>query len=187
MRQLIMWNLITLDGYFEGEKAWDLAFHELAWGRELQELSMEQLQSADMIVFGANTYRGMADYWTSAEGMAEGETAAYMNKLPKVVCSRTLDSAKWEPATIVRDAVAELPKLKREGDGSMFVFGSGILSASLMRAHLFDEYRLCVVPVVLGQGSRLFSEDLPLQELKLREARPLETGGVVLRYAAAHK
>lgn len=62
MRKLIMWNLISLDGYFEGEKKWDLSFHGLVWGKELEELSLTQLRSADYLVFGATTYQGMAEY-----------------------------------------------------------------------------------------------------------------------------
>jgi hypothetical protein len=50
MRKLIMWNLISLDGYFEGETSWDLDFHELAWGKELEDFSIMQLRSADMLV-----------------------------------------------------------------------------------------------------------------------------------------
>jgi dihydrofolate reductase len=180
-----MWNLLSLDGYFEGAKAWDLAFHELAWGKELEELSLEQLRSADMIVYGAKTYRGMADYWTSAAGEAEGEIAGYMNRLPKVVCSSTLQAADWANTTIVRKAETELPALKQQGDGKMFVFGSSILSAALMKASLFDEYRLCIAPVFLGKGRRLFNEGLPFRGLQLREARGLQTGGIVLRYAAS--
>jgi dihydrofolate reductase len=183
MRKLIMWNVISLDGYFEGEKAWDLDFHNLAWGKELEDLSIEQLKSADMIIYGEKTYKGMADYWTTAEG----ETAEYMNKIRKVVCSSTLKTATWSNTTIVKDAVTEIPKLKQEGNGNMFVFGSGILSESLMKANLYDEYRLCVVPVFLGKGRRLFSEGLPYQELKLLEARPLQTGGIILRYATVSK
>ena len=182
MRKLIMWNVITLDGYFEGENAWDLSFHDLVWGKELEEISIEQLKSADMLVFGGNTYKGMADYWTKAEG-AEGEVAEYMNRLPKIVCSRTLATADWNNTTIVRDAITELPKLKQAGDGTMFVFGSGNLSESLIKAKLFDEYRLCVAPVFLGKGRRLFNEGLLYQELKLLETRSLKTGGVILRYA----
>lgn len=41
-----MWNVVTLDGYFEGEKNWDLSFHELVWGKELEDFSNEQLKSA---------------------------------------------------------------------------------------------------------------------------------------------
>ncbi len=64
----------------------------------------------------------------------------------------------------------------------MFVFGSAILSRSLMDAGLFDEYRLCVAPVLLGRGRRLFESGLAYQELMLLEARQLSAGGVILKY-----
>src|SRR5688572_23944256 len=41
MAKLIGWNLVTVDGYFEGAKKWDLDFHNLAWGPELERLSEE--------------------------------------------------------------------------------------------------------------------------------------------------
>ncbi len=178
MKKLIMWNLITLDGYFEGEKPWDLTFHETVWDTELEDFSDEQLASADALVFGENTYKGMADYWSTAEG----KIAEKMNAIHKIVCSPTLENATWNNTTIVRDAVAEIQKLKRKGDGTMLVFGSGVLSESLMKANLFDEYRLCIAPVFLGKGRRLFGEGLPQQKLKLLEARPLQSGGVILKY-----
>ncbi len=62
MRKLILWNVITLDGYFEGNEPWDLSFHETVWGPELEQLSIEQLQAADYLVFGRLTYEGMAAY-----------------------------------------------------------------------------------------------------------------------------
>ncbi len=179
-----MWNVISLDGYFEGTKAWDLDFHKSVFGKELRDYSIEQLQTADMLVFGRKTYEGMASYWANAEADPdEGETAKYMNKLSKIVCSTSLKNADWKNTTIVRDAVTELPKLKREGDGNIFVFGSGELSASLMQAGLFDEYRLCVAPVFLGTGRRLFTDGLPYQKLQLLSERRLQTGGVILMYA----
>ncbi len=184
MKKLIMWNVITLDGYFEGSESWDLEFHESVWGKELQDYVVEQLKTADVLIFGGNTYKGMADYWTKAEGEPE---AKYMNDMPKIVCSTTLKTAEWNNTKIVSDAVSELRKLKQEGDGNMFVFGSGILSESLMKANLFDEYRLCVAPVFLGEGRRLFNEGIPYQKLKLIKERTLETGGVILMYAPASK
>ena len=45
-----MWNLITLDGYFEGDKNWDLSFHDTIWGPELEKISIEQLKAADYLV-----------------------------------------------------------------------------------------------------------------------------------------
>ena len=55
-----MWNLITLDGYFEGTENWDLDWHEYVWGEELERLSIEQLRSAEFLLFGRVTYEGMA-------------------------------------------------------------------------------------------------------------------------------
>lgn len=180
-----MWNVITLDGFFEGSKSWDLDFHQTVWGDELEKYSIEQLQTADMLVFGGKTYEGMADYWTATKD--EGEVTKFMNELPKIVCSSTLKTADWNNTTIIKDAVAEIPKLKQQGDGNMFVFGSANLSESLMKADLFDEYRLCVAPVFLGNGKRLFNEGLPYQKLKLLSERRLQSGGVIVMYAPVSK
>lgn len=182
MRKLIMWNVVSLDGCYEGKKAWDLDFHQLVWGKELEDYSIEQLKTADMLVFGRKTYEGMADYWVKAEGQPEAEP---MNQIKKVVCSTTLETADWNNTTIIKDALAEIPKLKQQGDGNMFVFGSGELSESLMKSGLFDEYRLCVAPVFLGTGKKLFNEGLPYQELKLVQEQKLQTGGIILMYVPA--
>ena len=106
-----------------------------------------------------------------------------MNSIAKIVCSSTLPKADWNNSTIVRDAATEIPQLKEQGDKNMFVFGSGKLSETLMKERLFDEYRLLIAPVFLGKGRRLFPEGLPHQKLTLLEARPLTTGGIILRYA----
>ncbi len=181
MRKLIMWNVITLDGYFEGEKKWDLSFHNVIWNDEVEQFGLEQLRNADMLVFGKTTYEGMAAYWQTAKD--EGETTEYMNSIRKIVCSHSLQTADWNNTEIVRDAALEIPKLKEEGDGDMFVFGSGNLSQTLTKEGLFDEYRLLVAPVILGKGNPLFPSGVPSQKFTLLEDRPLKTGGIILRYA----
>ena len=181
MKKLIMWNVVTLDGRFEGEKPWDLAFHELVWGPEVEALSLEQLEEASMLVFGERTYTGMAEYWVKASG-DDAPVAPQMNSISKIVCSTTLETAEWNNTTIVRDAVGDIQRLKEEEGGPMFVFGSGILSESLMSAGLFDEIRLCVAPTILGKGRLLFTDANQSRNLKLLEAKPLQNGGVILRY-----
>lgn len=179
MRKLIMWNLITLDGYFEGEKNWDLPWHERVWGEELERISIEQLESADMLLFGRVTYEGMAAYWQTAEG----KIAQYMNSLPKVVCSRTLETAAWNNTTrITGNVVEEVARLKQQGNGNIFVFGSANLSKTLVNGGLFDEYRIGIAPVIHGRGKLLFSDGLNPQELVLLDTRPLSNGCVILRY-----
>lgn len=180
MRALIMWNLLTLDGYFEGEKKWDLDWHLSVWGDELERLSIQQLDAADLLVFGRVTYEGMAAHWRSAQG----EIARRMNRIPKVVFSRTLTQADWENTTLVReDAVEAVRALKREGDRPMFVFGSADLSRTLIEADLYDEYRLLIAPVVWGRGSTLFGRGLEHKSMRLLETRAVAKGGVILRYA----
>ena len=64
MRRLVVWNLMTLDGYFEGRNPWDLGFHETAWGDELEAFSLEQGKEIGTLLFGRRTYEGMAGYWS---------------------------------------------------------------------------------------------------------------------------
>ena len=181
MRRLVMWNLQTLDGYFEGKAPWDLEFHEAAWGDELQRFSLEQAKEVGILLYGRATYEGMAKYWTTATG----PTADFMNEVPKVVFSRTLDAATWKNARLVRrEAPDEVEELKRGEGKDLFVFGSAKLCDSLIRHDLYDELRICVAPVVLGTGVPLFKPGSPRQNLTLLQARPLATGGVILRYAA---
>src|SRR5262245_41047465 len=137
MGKLIMWNVITLDGYFDGEKNWDLSFHEIVWGQELEKLSLEQLNEAAFLVFGRVTYAGMAEYWKTEKG----EIADFMNSLPKIVCSRTLASAEWNNTTLIKENVAdEIAKLKAKSNKNLYVFGSADLSATFINENLFDEY-----------------------------------------------
>jgi dihydrofolate reductase len=142
MRTLIMWNVMTLDGYFEGSQSWDLSFHTIIWGPELEKLSLEQLQSADYLVFDRATYKGMAAYWTSAEA-EDQEIARLMNSLPKLVFSKTLKTADWNNTTIIRDnASEEIQKLKDLGGKDLYIFGSANLSETFIKDNLIDEYRI---------------------------------------------
>ncbi|HCY76785.1 MAG TPA: riboflavin biosynthesis protein RibD [Ignavibacteriales bacterium] len=185
MRKLIMWNIITLDGYFEGNKNWELPFHELVWGEELEKLSLEQLHSADYLVFGRVTYEGMAAYWTKAleENIEQGEIAELMNKIPKLVFSKTLKSVEWNNSTLIKEnASAEISKLKSQGNGDMYVFGSANLSETFINDNLFDEYRIGIAPVILGSGRPLFSQGISSINLSLISTQQLSNGGVVLKF-----
>ena len=175
-----MWNMVTLDGFFEGRNPWEIDWHETFWGEELEEMSLEQLRSADMLLFGRVTYQGMAAYWTTEEGAI----AEFMNRIPKVVFSRTLEAATWNNSRLVRsDAEEEVAKLKQEPGKDMLIFGSAHLSAGLMEAGLIDEYRLGLSPLILARGNPLFTPMPRRIRMKLLEARPLKSGCIILRYA----
>ncbi len=179
-----MWNLVTLDGFFEGPKSWELDWHDSVWGDELERYSIEQSKSTGMLLFGRVTYEGMASYWPSQKG----EIADFMNTIPKIVFSKTMKKAEWNNTTLVKgNALEEVAKLKRQPGKNMFVFGSANLSSTLLEHDLFDEIDLALAPVILGRGNPLFKASPDRLKMKLLEARPLKSGGVILRYEPERK
>ncbi len=176
-----MWNLVSLDGFFEGPKSWEIDWHEYSWGEELEQLSIRQLQAADTLLFGRLTYQGMTQYWPSATG----DVAEIMNGIAKVVFSRTLEKADWGNTTLIRSqADSAVREMKQKQGKDMLIFGSANLSSTLMQSGLIDEYRLGIVPVVLGGGSPLFKPGAGRKHMKLLEATPLGSGCIILRYGA---
>jgi dihydrofolate reductase len=179
-RRLIQWNLMTLDGGFDGAQPWELDFHLTAWGEELEQFSLEQGRQIGTLLFGRSTYEGMAAHWTRETGAI----ADMMNNMPKVVFSNTLRSADWNNTRLIAGEAADaVAAMKREEGKDLYIFGSAKLCDGLMRRGLFDEYRICLAPIVLDSGVPLFKPGVQRHYLKLLEARPLKTGAVVLRYA----
>jgi dihydrofolate reductase len=135
-----------------------------------------------MLLFGRLTYQGMAGFWQTATG----EVAELMNSIPKVVFSRTLESADWDNSRLVKtNAEQEVARLKQQPGKDLFIFGSADFSSALMKAGLIDEYRLGLNPILLGGGNPLFKPMPERMRMKLLEARPLESGCLILRYQPA--
>lgn len=180
MARLIIWNVMSLDGAFEGSEPWDLSMHETVWGPELERLSKEQLAASTLLLFGRRTYEGMAAYWRDETGdIADG-----MNAAAKAVVSTTLESADWNNSRLLR-SVDDVKALKQEPDQkNIFVFGSARLTSSLRQAGLIDEYRICIAPLLLGKtgGAPMFKPTDERERLDLIQARPIAGGGVLLFY-----
>jgi dihydrofolate reductase len=182
MRRLVLWSLVTLDGCFEGPEKWDLSFHEVAWGPELEAFSLEQADEIGVLLFGRVTYEGMAAHWRGAEGAI----AEFMNGVRKVVVSTTLEEAGWENTELLSEGVvAGIRRMKDHGGGAagdLFVFGSAELSATLLDAGLVDEIRLGLVPVVLGRGTPFFKPRRASLQMDHVGTRPLGRNCTLLRY-----
>jgi dihydrofolate reductase len=176
MRKLIKWNMVTLDGMFEGPNK-DISW--FVFNDEAEKYVLETQANADTLLFGRVTYELMAGYWPTAEGAI----AEFMNRVQKVVFSRTLSGVDWNNTKLIRDnAAEEVAKIKRSPGGDIFVFGSADFSQTLMRHGLVDEYRFGINPVVLGKGVPFFKGGEKQTGLKLIETRPLNSGLVILHY-----
>lgn len=179
MRKIIVWDLMTLDGYFEGAKPWDLGFHDLVWGEELEDFVIKQSTDIGTLLFGRKTFEGMADYWSKAEG----SIADFMNSTEKVVVSDTPIKISWNNSTLLSGNFRDSIKLLKNMPGKdIYVFGSAYLTDELLQQKLVDEIRICLVPTLLGTGNTLFKPRKESTGLKLLEARQIKSGGVILRY-----
>lgn len=176
MRKVIMWDMVSVDGFFEAPG------HDISWFVFEDELAAyigETQLEADTLLFGRVTYEMMASYWPEAEG----DIATFMNGVEKYVFSRSLKSTDWHNTTLVTgDAVAEVEHLKALGGGTIFIFGSDDFAAGLVEKGLVDEYRLGINPVLLGGGVPLFKSLPTRTTLKLTHTRPLKSGVVILHY-----
>jgi dihydrofolate reductase len=148
----------------------------------LKARKLAWLADAGLHLVGRATYEEMAGHWpTSDDAYAEP-----MNKLPKVVFSRTLTRADWPDTTIASgDLAHEIGILKREPGKDMIAWGGAAFAQSLTRLRLIDEYRLVHQPVALGAGLPLFSGLAEPLVLDLIDATAYRDGSVLHTYRPA--
>ena len=73
-------------------------------------------------------------------------------------------------------------KLKQEDGKSIGMFGSNNLSITLLEAGLIDEFRLLLTPVILGEGTPLFTGMTHRAKMTLKEAQQFDSGQMLLTY-----
>jgi dihydrofolate reductase len=116
-------------------------------------------QRADAFLFGRRTYDILLDFWGTVEDLKRHPIGMALNLKPKYVASRTMTEPEWANTVVLDDnLVAAITELKASGDGELQVHGSSRLVQWLLEKDLIDEMELITVPVVLGQGARLFAD-----------------------------
>ena len=186
MRKVFLFNMTTLDGYFEGPNQ-DISWHNV--DEEFNDFAIEQLNEIGTLLFGRVTYQVMASYWPTESAISDDPVVAgLMNSLPKIVFSRTLDKAEWNNTKLVQENIAEeVVKLKQQSGKDIAIFGSSDLAVTLAEQGLIDEYRIIVNPVFLGGGTPLLKGIPNKLNLKLLKARTFKSGNVLLYYSPAKK
>jgi dihydrofolate reductase len=175
---------VSLDGYIEDANG---SIDFSAPGEDVHRHANELARQSAAFLFGRRLYEVMEEFWTTAARRndlpeVEAEFARLYVQTPRIVFSDTLESVA-EGVRLVRskDAVAEVTRLKRETDGELDLGGPGLASSLV---DLIDEFRLVVVPVVVGGGKSYFPPGKQLN-LRLAEHRTFESGAVYLRYERA--
>jgi dihydrofolate reductase len=187
MRKLAVFNHVSLDGYFvdmNGSMSWAKSGTKDA---EWNAFVAENAKGDGLLLFGRVTYELMASFWpTPMADQHDPVVAERMNKLPKVVFSRTLDKASWSNTRLVKgDMVAEIRKMKKEPGEDMVILGSGSIVSQLAQEGLIDAYQVVVNPIVLGKGRTMFDGVKEKLNLKLTKTRAFGNGNVFLCYEPA--
>jgi len=189
MRKLVVFNHVTLDGYFtdmNGDMSWAKADHNDA---EWNAFVAENASGGGTLVFGRITYDLMAGFWPTPFAIENMPAVAErMNNLPKVVFSRTLNEASWNNTKLVKGGIAaEIRKMKKEPGEGMVILGSGSIVSQLAPEGLIDEYQVVVNPIVLGKGKTMFDGIKEKLTLKLTKTRAFGNGNVLLCYESMKK
>ncbi|GLI00200.1 dihydrofolate reductase family protein [Phytohabitans aurantiacus] len=133
-------------------------------------------QRADAFLFGRRTYELFAGYWGVRKDL-ENPIVGALNTKPKYVASTTLTEPQWANTTALSgDLAAAIRELKAKPGGELQVHGSAILTRWLLENDLVDEMNLLIVPVVVGQGMRLFPDNGPDIALDLVDSRAFPRG-----------
>jgi dihydrofolate reductase len=182
MRKLIVFNNVSLDGYFtdhNGDMSW--AHNQDA---EWNAFTQENAGGGGELVFGRKTYDLMVSFWpTPLAAQMMPEVAASMNQLPKIVFSKTLEEPTWNNTRLMNgDIAAETQKLKQEPGPALIIMGSGSIVSQLAQAELIDEFQIVVHPLVLGAGRTLFEGGKEKLDLTLNSTRTFKNGNVLLSY-----
>ena len=184
MRKLIATMNMTLDGFCDHTAT--------IADDELHQHYNELLGNADTLLYGRITYQLMESYWPTVVKNPTGnkptdEFAVLIDNISKIVFSHTLKNVDWKNVKLAKRGIKEEVLELKQQAGKNILAGSPSLIVTLMQLDLIDEYQLCVQPIILGNGLRLFKKIYDRINLKLIRTKIFGSGSIALYYEPAKK
>jgi dihydrofolate reductase len=191
--KLVTQTQVTVDGVMQGNGGVSnedrkSGFERGGWAMgvfddETMTFITETYERADGFLFGRRTYELFAGSWGEVEEMRAHPIGVALNEMPKYLASTTITDPRWAGTTVLSgDLAAAIGELKAKPGGELQVHGSGALIRWLLENDLVDELTLLIVPVVLGQGTRLFPDAGPDVALDLVDSRADSKGVTIQVY-----
>jgi dihydrofolate reductase len=183
MAKLIAAMNMTLDGFCDHTA--------MSADEEIHQHYTELLNSSGTALYGRITFQLM-EYWISVLQNPTGDKsmddfAVAIDKIPKIVFSRTLKNLEWKTARLAtRDLKEEVLELKQQA-GKDILVGSPSLIVASTQLDLIDEYQLGIQPTVLGSGLPLFKNIKDRVDLKLVKTKTFSCGAIILYYEPTQK
>lgn len=192
MRKVIVGAFVSLDGVMQApggpqedptggfsHGGWVAPLADEVFGEEINKMFS---QSFDLLL-GRKTYEIFAAHWPYAEDGPDDFIARTFNSITKYVATRKGLDLTWKGSVALRDAAADVARLKQEDGPALITQGSTDLIRTLLASDLVDEINLFTFPVVLGGGKKLFDDGAKAAAFKLTANRVSPNGIVIAQYA----
>ena len=189
MADLIVSEFVSLNGVMEAPGGEPTHPHagwtfKSIYGEDHYAYKMEELEEAEALLLGRNTYEGFAAAWPKRD--ESDPFTKKINAMRKYVVSSTLTDPEWENSVVLEgDPMEAVANLKSEADGPILVNGSAQLVHALTEAGLVDEYRAMVHPVLVADGLRMFPDPSDMLKLRLADTKVYESGVALMIYTPA--
>ncbi|HEY9195070.1 MAG TPA: dihydrofolate reductase family protein [Mucilaginibacter sp.] len=185
MRKIISFMHMSLDGFVAGPNG------EMNWikvDEEIFDHVGKRIGESDTALYGRVTYQMMENYWPTAgdrPGASKHDIdhSKWYKNAQKIVLSKSMEGADLANTTIISDNLSDSINAIKQQDGEeILLFGSPTATHVLIQLNLIDGYRLFVNPVVLGQGTPLFTDIKDKIKLKLLNTQQFTSGVTALNY-----
>lgn len=173
MRTLSIFIAMSLDGYIAKSND-DLSFLKMVEKEGEDYGYAEFIETIDTIILGRKTYD-----WVLKE---VGPSHYDSGKRKVYVITRTERPPKGFTEFYSGNPVELVKKLKSESGKNLYCDGGAEIINELLKFNMVDEFIISVLPVLLGEGIKLFKDSRPEQKLELVGLKSFDTGLIQMHY-----
>ena len=173
MRKISLFIAMSLDGYIAKPND-DLSFLKIVEKEGEDYGYAEFTDTVDTLIIGRKTY----DYVVREIGSSHydnGQRDVY-------VITRTERPPVGRTIFYTGNMTGLVKRLKSENGKNIYCDGGAEIINELLKHDLIDELIISVIPVLLGNGTRLFKDNRPEQKIEFVGAKSFETGLTQLHY-----
>jgi dihydrofolate reductase len=170
-RKVVLFIAMSLDGYI-AKPGDDLSFLSIV-SEEGQDYGYSAfVDTIDTVIMGRKTYDWVM---TQVPEFPHAQLNSY-------IITRCSKESKGDIKFYSGDLKELITGLKSKPGKDIFVDGGAEIVNELMKGDLIDEYVISIIPIMLGEGVRLFKSGRPEQMLKFISTKSFDKGLVQLHY-----
>jgi len=170
-RKVILYIATSLDGYIAKPND-DLSFLSIVQQDGEDYGYADFVKTVDTVILGRRTYDWVM---TQAPDFPHADKDLY-------IITRTPRPSISKIRFYTGDLKKLVLRLKSEQGKNIFIDGGAEIINELLKQKLIDEFIISVIPILIGNGIRLFKEGRPEQKLKLVDVKKFDTGLLQFHY-----